>query len=452
MVVAVLTFERVAPALAILIAISVLCASPVINSSESGLAREEFVYVDVAKIIYSSRTSEGYFETPINYSEPHYVQVVRPFMVGGNITTEHSGGNTVFKMTTTEGAKGYVVLNVSLTRDSCKELSIIAYALYELNITRLPVEALICLLSAGYELSNLLSEAYPENVSSMYIRQPDRRVVDTVVPLFEGWLRGLPINYSTTNAPKTYVAVWASYYIYGGHLIKYEASSIPRTLDEVLEERRGDCDDMSRILLNLLWYYGVPAKMQYGYVYVHAFDYLSDVYGSLTRFINAGPHAYVVIYVLDVGWVSVDLLAWARLINPTLITGESTYANVSAEDIEAIENEYSAFKYIELVEIHKASNIPNTLTEAVSNRNLYQRLDELVKWTPQTTENVTATPTTSTTPTTATTTETVDSSTQSGTLATTRNTDPSNELLPIVLTLAALLTLLIGILARGKIK
>lgn len=448
MVVAVLTFGRVASALMALIVVSALYMSPAVDSLGSNAVREELVYVDVAKIIYSSGAPEGYFESPINYSEPHYVQVVRPVMAGGDVTAERSGNTTLFKLSTAENASGYVILNVSLTRDPCKELSTVAYALYELNVTELPVEALICLLSADYELSNLSSKTYPEDVASTYIRQPDRRVVDKVVPMFEEWLSGrLHTNYSIASVPKTYIAIWASYYIYGGHLIKYEASSIPRTLDEVLEERKGDCDDMSRILLNMLWYYGVPAKMQYGYVYIDTFDYLSDVYGSLTRFINAGPHAYVVIYVPDVGWVSVDLLAWARLIHPTLITGESTYANVSAEDIKAIENEYSAFKYIELVEVHKANMIPSTLAEAINSGDLYRRLEELVKWTPQTAENITVT----LTPTSTTTTETTRLSTQSETSITTRNTDPGLESTPVVLMLAALLILLLAILAKHKI-
>ncbi|MEM0014583.1 MAG: transglutaminase-like domain-containing protein [Zestosphaera sp.] len=388
-VVVVSVLSRVASALVLMLAVSTPYVLFADNSYGEGV-HEEFVFVDVARVLQSSIVSEGYFETPINYSEPHYIQAVKLAKVGGDVVVEHSGNRTPLKILTAEGATGYVVLNVSLTRNTCRELGIVAQALYALNITKVPVEALICMLLEGYEVSDLPPDTYRGNATSKYVMQPNSRVVEVVVPRFEGWLRErLPPNYSIADAPRTYVAVWAAYYVYGGYLIRYEASSTPRSLDEVLEKWKGDCDDMSRVLLNLLWYYGVPAKIQYGYVYIESFDYLSDFYGSLTRFVNAGPHAYVVSYVPNVGWVSVDLLAWARLIYPTLITGETTYANMSVEELKAIEDEYSAFRYVELVEVHEASRVPDALAKAIDSGNLLPRLEELVVGTPQAVESIT---------------------------------------------------------------
>jgi len=327
-------------------------------------------YVDVAVITYANNVSEGYFEAPINYTEPHYTQVVRVFRVGGNVTVKESGNNTSFTIPISNNTRGYVVLNVTLIRESRKEMNIVAQALYLGNVF-------------------LYDYPYPEEVVKKYVLQPNERVVEVVVPLFEEWMRSkLHANISLSDVSRTYLAVWAANYVYGGYLIKYNASAIPRPLEEVLERREGDCDDMSRILLSLLWHYGIPAKIQYGYVYLK-FDYVTNVYGSLTRFINAGPHAYVVIYVPTVGWVSVDLLAWARLYYPTLITGESTYSNVTSEDLEEVEKFYTSFKYLELIEMHESSKLPEDLVRDLMSGDLFGRLERMFSEAPQETNTTT---------------------------------------------------------------
>ncbi|MEM1603526.1 MAG: transglutaminase family protein [Zestosphaera sp.] len=337
-----------------------------------------FVYVDVAAITYANNVSEGYFEIPINYTEPHYTQVVQVFKIGGDVVVNSSGNNTVFKILISNNTQGYVILNVTLIRESRKELSIVSRALYLGDIT-------------------LYDYPYPAEIVEKYVLQPNEKVIKVVVPLFEEWMHSkLPSNLNLSKVSKTYLAVWAANYIYGDYLIKYNASPVPRSLDDVLEKREGDCDDKSRILLSLLWYYGVPAKIQYGYVYLK-FDYLTDVYGSLTRFINAGPHAYVVIYVPTVGWVSVDFLAWARLYHPTLITGESTYSSVTNEDLEEVEKFYTSFRYLELIEMHESSKLPEDLVRDLINDDLIGRLERMLSEKPQETNTETTTPTTSTT-------------------------------------------------------
>lgn len=330
----------------------------------------EFTYVDVATITYANNVSEGYFEVPINYTEPHYTQIVRVFKVGGDVVVNSSENRTVFKIPISNNTRGYVILNVTLTRESRKELNIVSRALYLGDIL-------------------LYDYPYPEDVVKKYVLQPNEKVVEVVVPFFEEWMRSkLPSNLSLSRVSKTYLAVWAAKYLYGDYLIRYNASSIPRSLDEVLERREGDCDDKSRILLSLLWYYGIPAKIQYGYVYLK-FDYVADVYGSLTRFINAGPHAYVVIYVPTVGWVSVDFLAWARLYNPTLITGESTYSIVTNEDLKEVEKFYSSFRYFELIEIYESSKLPEDLIKDLLSSDLIGRLERMFTEEPQETSTTT---------------------------------------------------------------
>lgn len=344
----------------------------------------DFIYVDVAMITYTNNVSEGYFEVPINYTEPHYTQFVRVFKVGGDviINSAENDNRTIFKIPINNNTRGYVVLNVTLTRESSKELGIVMQALYLGNTL-------------------LYEYPYPEEIVEKYVLRPNEKVVEVVIPLFEDWMRGnLPSNLNLSMVSKTYLAVWAAKYIYGDYLIKYNASSIPRSLDEVLEKREGDCDDKSRILLNVLWYYGIPAKIQYGYVYLK-FNYVADVYGSLTKFINAGPHAYVVIYVPTIGWVSVDLLAGARLYHPTLITGESTYSNVTSEDLEEVEKFYTSFKYLELIEIYKHNELPEDLIRDLLSDSLTDRLERMFSESPQETNTTTTSSTTypeSTTP------------------------------------------------------
>ncbi len=362
-----------------------LHATPVVSYAQESPSYDvfNFLYVDVAAITYASNVSEGYFEVPINYTEPHYTQVVHVSRIGGDVIIDSSGSNTVFKIPINNNTRGFVVLNVTLIRESRKELNIVVQALYLGNIY-------------------LYDYPYPEEVVSKYVLQPNEKVVEIVVPLFEEWMRSKFSSINLSRVSKTFLAIWAAKYIYGDDLIKYNAGSIPRSLDEVLEKREGDCDDKSRILLSLLWYYGIPAKIQYGYVYLN-FDYVADVYGSLTRFINAGPHAYVIIYVPTVGWVSVDFLAWARLYRPTLITGESTYSTVTSEDLKEIEKFYTSFRYLELIEMHESSNLPDDLIRDLLSDDLMGRLERMFSEEPQETNTTTDESSTTQPPTTQTT-------------------------------------------------
>jgi len=77
------------------------------------------------------------------------------------------------------------------------------------------------------------------------------------------------------------------------------------TLDEVIKDRKGDCDDISRILVNLLHYYGIPAVMVSGYVFINGFEISIPLENVTYVFNNNGPHAYVMAYLLDMaGYLS----------------------------------------------------------------------------------------------------------------------------------------------------
>ncbi|MEM3948765.1 MAG: hypothetical protein QXM76_04145 [Zestosphaera sp.] len=83
-VVVVSVLSRVASALVLMLAVSTPYVLFADNSYGEGV-HEEFVFVDVARVLQSSIVSEGYFETPINYSEPHYIQAVKLAKVGGDV-------------------------------------------------------------------------------------------------------------------------------------------------------------------------------------------------------------------------------------------------------------------------------------------------------------------------------------------------------------------------------
>lgn len=89
------------------------------------------------------------------------------------------------------------MLNVTLIRESRKEMNIVAQALYLGNVF-------------------LYDYPYPEEVVGKYVLQPNEKVVEVVVPLFEEWMRSkLYANISLGEVSKTYLAVWAANYVYG---------------------------------------------------------------------------------------------------------------------------------------------------------------------------------------------------------------------------------------------
>lgn len=302
---------------------------------QSSQDRLYFYYVDIAEVTQARGYSEGYFEIPINYSDGLYNQKVFLVSYGGNVSLVRVGGNTLFKVLMFNGTRGYLILNITVEHDRSRELGLITYLRFS-NDTK------------AYALP------YPEEVLSKYVLDPDPLVVKYVIPEFESWLKERYRISLPTNISKTYLAVRAAEFIYGRYFIRYNASALPRTTKEVIESRQGDCDDMSRILLSILWYYGIPAKIVYGYVYL-PYDEIVEIYGSYIRFINAGPHGFVIAYVPEVGWVSLDFLAYARLYYPVLITGESTNTQVTEESLNQIKEEYSKQTYIELIAVYEVN-------------------------------------------------------------------------------------------------
>ncbi|MEM4543237.1 MAG: transglutaminase-like domain-containing protein, partial [Sulfolobales archaeon] len=126
-------------------------------------------------------------------------------------------------------------------------------------------------------------------------------------------------------------------FIYLSGYIQYEASLLPRTIEEVVESKKGDCDDMSRILVGLLWSYGIPAVIVHGFTAIEGFSMRSTL-GTLEYvFERGGPHAFVLAYIPNYGWLSLDFLAGSLLTNHFVIWGITRSVTLSREDIEEVE-------------------------------------------------------------------------------------------------------------------
>lgn len=76
---------------------------------------------------------------------------------------------------------------------------------------------------------------------------------------------------------------------------------------EVIEERRGDCDDRSNLLVAMLRARGIPAYTEFGFIVIPG--YVAE--GSAAdghfnyKIINGGPHGWVMVY-LEGRWIAVD--------------------------------------------------------------------------------------------------------------------------------------------------
>jgi len=152
----------------------------------------------------------------------------------------------------------------------------------------------------------------PRNLSK-YIGEPEKVIVE-VDRAFTEWLYRNGIEFSQLSYAS--LAIHAAYFIYFVY-IRYSPSPIPHSVAQTVKTRRGDCDDMSRVLTEMLWSYAVPAQMAYGLVLINmSRPYRVSFEGLRASFIDAGPHAFVVSYLPPLGWSSLDLLAGSLLTHP----------------------------------------------------------------------------------------------------------------------------------------
>ncbi len=321
---------------------SLLLSYPSVSTSaqpsHGKLQHLSFTLYDYAYVVLTKNRTTAYFEIPANYSDGTLNQTVYIVAYGGNVTLIGNDSNITVQIKVFNESYGFVVVKIKQTF---------------LNLTDVVLE-----ISHNPKAFANVENEIPQSIREKYVRKPVDIIKQKVVPDFTKWLKER--GYSISNVSKAFLAVQAAIFIYLSGYIHYNASALPRTLADIVSKHQGDCDDMSRVLMNLLWYYGIPAKMEYSYVYL-PLNITMPIEGSYMRFLNAGPHAYTLMYIPTVGWVSLDFLAGARLNNPSLVEGESLTAEVTEKQLEHTKKELSKIRYAEEVMLFKDNKIPSKL-------------------------------------------------------------------------------------------
>ena len=306
-----------------------------------GKVTGSYYYFDYLYTVSTSSERKEVFGTPINYSDGTLNQSIKYLKLGGNLALTENG----LMYDSFNGSYSYVVALVNQSW---------------INYT----SCVLAMLKDPKAFSYTNSEI-PNYIVKNYVWKPADIVVNTVKKDFEEWLKSL-FGLTLANFSKASLAARAAYFIYRSGYITYNASAVPRPLNYVVSHHTGDCDDMSRVLLNLLWVYGIPGKIEYSLVYLKNFSMTSlQSFGSSVKFVNTGPHAYVVTYVPQLGWVSLDLLAGARLFFPSIILGSNEKAVVTQRESQEAREELLKERFAEEVMIYETNNTPENLFKAL---------------------------------------------------------------------------------------
>ena len=312
-----------------------------VASRGGGEVSKELYLIDLAKVVLTSENTSAWFETPQNFSIDTYDQRAYIVSIGGSAWFDPEQKSVGINIT--NGTLAYMVVKVVLR--------------YPENIAGIVADIL-----KDPEAFKEYQDRVPPDIKVKYVKTPAEVVSTIVKEDFVKWLKSK--GYDVGTVSRAFIAYKAAQFIYVSGYIKYNGSPLPRSLDEVIRDKEGDCDDMSRVLVNLLWSLGIPARIEYGYVYLPWSD-VFNVGESYIKFVDAGPHAWVSAYIPPLGWVSLDFLAGARLLYPAVITGTSMQGTVSKEEIKEMEEFNIKVKYAEYIALHQASELPLNVEEIV---------------------------------------------------------------------------------------
>jgi Transglutaminase-like enzymes, putative cysteine proteases len=232
----------------------------------------------------------------------------------------------------------------------------------------------------------------PRDVNESFVASPNPKVVEAVVPAYESWFNQ-QYGFSPSNATRIGLASTAALFVYNVY-IKYDPGAVPKTIEEVVETRRGDCDDMSRVLVELLNFYDIPAALVSGYVYIKEFKYNITVENVTYYYLNNGPHAFAVAYIPGYGWLSLDLLAGSFLLNPIIVEGYTRNTSVSSEKIEEFLDLHRALKAKQAIAILSESEFKETIGVTLEPSKIYEFFNKLLG---EQSANITTSASTSTT-------------------------------------------------------
>ncbi len=287
------------------------------------------VYFVNAVLIHPNSSYRGtlYLESPTNFSSLGLNQTVR--LVAARGASCASGLGCSIEVVPGSPLYAYAVFEVrTCSPDFASSLSLLR------EVFSNPAGA----LWSTWEAARLDPE------QEEFLGDPPEIVRSSVKRDFEDWLRGFgwyPLVENVSRYPLV-VSAYAARFVYASQYIEYEARLLPRTLEEVVESRRGDCDDMSRLLVSLLWSYGIPAVIAYGFTAIPNFSMESTIGTFEYVFRDGGPHAFVLAYVPGYGWISLDLLAGSLLTQPFVIWGLTKGVEVTRESIEDVESLHRA--------------------------------------------------------------------------------------------------------------
>jgi hypothetical protein len=275
-------------------------------------------------VVYESSTNETLMlETPANLTLREGFEQRVVTLLSHNLFFNETAKSFTFNAT--KGYVGFFVCRVQVyAKPMSQALILITQALRDPTSTSKPS-----------------SSELPEEVRE-YLRRPHFKVVEVVKPEYERWFRET-YGRNVDEAGPLGIAAAAAYFVYFVY-IKYDPSSIPRSIEQVIESRQGDCDDMSRVLVELLNAYEIPTLMVGGYTYIRGLNLTQPIENVAYKYVNGGPHAFVMAYTLGEGWISLDLLARSLLVNPFVFEGYSRETEVKREIVE------------ELVSLHRSLN------------------------------------------------------------------------------------------------
>lgn len=281
-------------------------------------------FLNSVLIVNSSFSGSIYLETPINLSTRDLNQTVLEVLTRGAVLNRV--GTYYINVSPESPAYAYIFLEIRTCSKSYGS----------------GLDLLRKVLSTPATATIEYGTSY-EDIPAEFVGSPPEIVVSVVRRDFEEWLRSYDLYVLVGNISNypLLVSAFAAKFIYGGVYLKYSASLLPRTLEQVIGSREGDCDDMSRILVSLLWSYGIPAVIAYGYTVLPGFSMTSTVGSFEYVFSEGGPHAFVLAYIPGYGWLSLDFLAGSLLTQPFVFWGLTSNINVTEQDIEEIEEFHS---------------------------------------------------------------------------------------------------------------